>query len=167
VTQTDVIATDRDNAASVSIDWDGSDFLVTWIGTPVSHAQFIEARRVNSTGRVSGSEPPIYTPEDDFLLGSQVFWTGTEHLIVWGKRTTASADLYAIRVSRDLRLLDWPPAHIGTFEGQLSSIARAATGQLLIAYTRLTDSGPHFTQRAYTRVIAFPKTRAVRGVHGR
>jgi hypothetical protein len=153
LTRTDDIATPQDLVTSMSIASNGTDFLVTWISANGVHSNdYIAGQIVDADGHLVGQRK-ILSPGDDWKTHGTTFWTGSEYLIVWSRRSL-SADLWAIRVTAEGQLLDYPPVHLGAFEGDITAIARSTSGQLLVAYTR--------SPRAYTRFVTFPRTRSAR-----
>ena len=138
---------------SFSVASDGMNFLVTWI--LYAHNGQPPDDRVG--GRIIDANGVALTPLTQYSSGRELkdapaaFWDGTSYLVVW----PAFGSLWAMRIATDGTPFDQHPIHLGTFDGVVTSIARAASGQLLIAYTRGIDR-----TRAFTRFVVPARQRA-------
>ena len=152
---TDDITAFADNhhhAESFSVASDGEKFFVSWINKAYgSIDDWIAGRVVDASGR---AVTPLagYSTGRDYKHSLAAFWTGENYLLIWsggGERR----GLWAARAAADGRLLDYPPVHVGAIDGYVTSIARAPSGQIAVAYVR--------DGRAYTRFITTSRRRAV------
>ncbi|MFZ2493194.1 MAG: hypothetical protein WA208_17075 [Thermoanaerobaculia bacterium] len=139
-------------ANPIAITSDGTDFLVSWIsGMAGGINAFIASRRVLANGEVP-FPIALNSPGDESKDAMATFWTGQNYLVVWATVVDGGRHLSALRLSRDGKLLDYPPQPIGFVEGTNVKFAYR-NGVLAVAYDR--------GGRGYWRAVATPRRRAV------
>jgi hypothetical protein len=149
-------------ANPIEITSDGDDFLVTWISGKNGTNSYIASRRVLANGDMP--EPTrIDSPGNDTKDAMATFWTGQNFLVVWSKVVSGGHDLWALRITRDGTLIDYPPQRIGTVNGGAPQWA-FKDGMLAIAYQRDSGHEPNtlFTVQSgvYWSFIVTPRRRA-------
>ncbi len=139
-------------ANPIAITSDGEDFLMTWISGMNGTSSYIGSRRVLANGDMP--EPiRIDSLGDDTKDSMTTFWMGSNYLVVWSKRMLNGQihELWALRIGRDGRLIDYPPHRIGAVNGG-APLWAYKDGVLAIAYAR--------DARIYWRFIVVPRRRA-------
>ncbi len=138
----------------VDVTSDGTDFLVTWINGARGTNAYISSRLVLANGDM----PDPWRGDslgNDTKDAMATFWTGQNYLVLWSKVVSAAREIWALRIDRSGKLLDFPPQKIGSIDGSRAQWAYK-DGRVVMAYER--------DGRVYWRWIVTPRRRVT--VHG-
>jgi hypothetical protein len=102
------IATGDLAQTEAAVSYDGTNYLVAWVqGADLNQQSDVYGARVTRDGVVLDTAP-FRVGGDGFerLLGVDVAFDGTNHLVVWGNHTGDRNDIFGARVSRTGTVLD-------------------------------------------------------------
>ena len=103
---------------SAHVSWDGENFMVVWEASNAANRGGVLATRVTPAGEVLEDEPVLLASN---VEGNDVCFANGVHTLVWATRGYTGdppPDVFAVRVTRELALLDAAPIVVADGKGE-------------------------------------------------
>ena len=138
-------------AVAPSVAFDGTNYLVVWVGLDINDRQIIHGKRISQNGTLL-DESPIQVSTEQAGAPSVAF-DGANYVVAWENyRLKTPSDIYGARVSPDGTVLDGEAVPIATSPTHETAPAATAgsEGRVAISYERVA---PEYggTNRAFLR----------------